>query len=74
VLDLSIIQTQLDEMNENLSQVKQNLDHVLKKDDIEALIKTTVCNIMDELEKICMKILETWFKKKQNNLIYKLTL
>jgi hypothetical protein len=49
MIGLSIIQTQLDEMNESLSEVKKNLEQVLKKEDIEALIKSTVCNIMDKL-------------------------
>lgn len=68
MIGLSIIQTQLDEMNESLSEVKKNLEQVLKKEDIEALIKSTVCNIMDKLEKKMREDIENKVQEKTKHL------
>lgn len=49
--ELSYIHTQLDSMNENLSEVRGELKTLMKKEDIENLITSTVTTIMEKMEK-----------------------
>lgn len=49
--ELSCIQLQLEQMSESLTEVRGDLKTLMKKEDIENLITTTVTNIMENLEK-----------------------
>lgn len=54
-LDMSEIQTQLDDIAGDLGEMKIDLDNVMKNDEIESIITSTITNVMLEMEK--------WLKK-----------
>jgi prefoldin subunit 5 len=48
--ELNNITEQLDSMNKNIAELRGDLKSILKKDEVENLIKTTVTNIVTSLE------------------------
>ncbi|WAQ95622.1 hypothetical protein MAR_028312 [Mya arenaria] len=49
-MDNGAIQRQLDVVNENLLELRGDLKHMLKKDEVENLITSNISNILKELE------------------------
>lgn len=48
--EIGFIHQQLDSMSENLTELREDLKTLLKKDDIEKLITSTITNIMEKME------------------------
>lgn len=62
-VDMSVIQNHLDIMTNNIRELRESVELVLKKDDVEKLITSTVSKIMETMEE---KMKETIDKKIKN--------
>lgn len=67
-LEISTIQTQLDDIAGDLGELKIGLDNVMKKDEIESLITSTITNVMLEMEKRLKKDIDRAIREKTKDL------
>ena len=51
MVDFSHVQSQLDTISSDLADLKNGFNSMLKKDEIQALITSTITNVMEEMEK-----------------------
>lgn len=66
--ELGYIHLQLENMSESLTEVRGDLKTLMKKEDIENLITTTVTNIMETLEKKLTSFINTKIKEETKEL------
>ncbi|KAH3868269.1 hypothetical protein DPMN_006984 [Dreissena polymorpha] len=71
--DLSNINTLLENMTEGLAELREDFKSMLKREEIEDLIKKTVSTIMNKIEVTMIKTIETEVTNRTNTLNEKLT-
>ncbi|KAH3710035.1 hypothetical protein DPMN_069501 [Dreissena polymorpha] len=71
--ELYNINTQLEAMTEGLSELREDIKSMLKREEIEDLIKKTVSSIMSKIEVTMTKTIETEVTKQTQTLNEKLT-
>ena len=66
--ELYNINTQLEAMTEGLSELREDIKSMLKREEIEDLIKKTVSSIMSKIEVTMAKTIETEVSKQTQTL------
>ncbi|KAH3828884.1 hypothetical protein DPMN_130868 [Dreissena polymorpha] len=66
--ELTNIHSQLEVMTDSISYLREDLKSMIKKDEIEELIKNTVTTIMGKIEETMIKRIETEVKNISNSL------
>lgn len=69
--ELGLIHNHLDQLSDSIKELRGDLKQILKKDEIENLITTTISNIIDKMENRIKKSIEDKLHQKLDSLLEK---